>query len=347
MNNELTYDFTDNLIGPHQLALDITNKCNLRCLHCYNFSGENNVIECELSDNEVLDFVNSLKSIRLYNMCFCGGEPLLRKDLIIKCAKILSDNGSIVSNGILASDTTIDELCEAGIKNIQYSLDGIKGHDKLRNMSGVFDRVVKAIEYTAQKDVSLGVAFCPTSFNIDEFLEVYNLIEKISLKYRNDKNHIKICVQPLMPIGRASDNIKSIIPSELNYRKLIKNINSKANGIINIEWGDPIDHLIRFTTKKLPVNFLTIRANGDLIVSPYLPIIVGNIKKHSLQDYWNSGLNRVWERKIVRYLANHIKSIPDMYTLSDILPKSYKEDEIKLDIIECDLDDMSLLNAYI
>lgn len=34
-------DFT---VGPYQLALDITNKCNLRCLHCYNASGENRVI---------------------------------------------------------------------------------------------------------------------------------------------------------------------------------------------------------------------------------------------------------------------------------------------------------------
>ena len=34
-------DFT---VGPYQLALDITNKCNLRCLHCYNASGENRVM---------------------------------------------------------------------------------------------------------------------------------------------------------------------------------------------------------------------------------------------------------------------------------------------------------------
>lgn len=350
MDNALTYDFTDNLIGPHQVALDITNKCNLRCLHCYNFSGENNVVDSELSDDEVLTFINSLTSIKPYNVCFCGGEPLLRKNIITKCAKILSDNGSIVSivsNGILATETTIDELCDSGIKNIQYSLDGIKGHEKLRNMSGIFDKVIKAITYTAQKNVSLSVAFCPTSFNINEFSEVYALIENISQMYRNEKNHIKIRVQPLMPIGRASDNVTAIMPSELQYRELIKQINSKTSGTLNIDWGDPIDHLIRFTTKKLPVNFCTIRANGDLIVSPYLPIIIGNIKKHSLQEYWDCGLNRIWERKIIRYLASHLKSIPDMYTLPDILPKNYKEDEINLDLIEYDLDDMSLINQYI
>ena len=47
-------DFT---VGPYQLALDITNKCNLRCLHCYNASGENRVMEHELSDDEIVEFL--------------------------------------------------------------------------------------------------------------------------------------------------------------------------------------------------------------------------------------------------------------------------------------------------
>lgn len=49
------------IIGaPHSVALDITNKCNLRCLHCFNNSGENDVVANELSDNEVLELVDSI-----------------------------------------------------------------------------------------------------------------------------------------------------------------------------------------------------------------------------------------------------------------------------------------------
>ena len=33
------------LIGPYQVSFDITNKCNLRCLHCYNNSGENLILK--------------------------------------------------------------------------------------------------------------------------------------------------------------------------------------------------------------------------------------------------------------------------------------------------------------
>lgn len=48
----------DSVTGPLHLALDITNKCNYRCLHCYNASGENCVVDNELTDEEVLELIN-------------------------------------------------------------------------------------------------------------------------------------------------------------------------------------------------------------------------------------------------------------------------------------------------
>ena len=127
-------DFT---VGPYQLALDITNKCNLRCLHCYNASGENRVMEHELSDDEVIKFVKDILPMKLLNFCFCGGETLLRKELICKCIKMLSNCGvrtAIVTNGILASESVIRDLYHSGLNSIQFSVDGAKAesHDKLR-----------------------------------------------------------------------------------------------------------------------------------------------------------------------------------------------------------------------
>ena len=132
-------DFT---VGPYQLALDITNKCNLRCLHCYNASGENRVMEHELSDDEVIKFVKDILPMKLLNFCFCGGETLLRKELICKCIKMLSNCGvrtAIVTNGILASESVIRDLYHSGLNSIQFSVDGAKAesHDKLRNRTEI------------------------------------------------------------------------------------------------------------------------------------------------------------------------------------------------------------------
>ncbi|KAA5806610.1 hypothetical protein [Thermoanaerobacterium thermosaccharolyticum] len=51
----ISIDNIEIIKGPHQLSFDITNKCNFRCLHCYNSSGENIVVDNELTDEEVIN----------------------------------------------------------------------------------------------------------------------------------------------------------------------------------------------------------------------------------------------------------------------------------------------------
>ena len=118
----------DSVTGPLHLALDITNKCNYRCLHCYNASGENCVVNNELTDEEVLELINQISKIKPHTFCFCGGEPLLRKDLIVNCSEILYRNGvsaiSAVSNGYYLTEEIADELVQAHVSGIQISLDG-------------------------------------------------------------------------------------------------------------------------------------------------------------------------------------------------------------------------------
>ena len=150
----------DLIVGPHQISFDITNKCNLRCLHCYNSSGENLASQNELTDQEVLDFIDEFKSIKLLNFCFCGGEPLLRKELIVEAAKRLRtygcENVAMVSNGILMTDEVIEELINAGVTRIQISLDGIKAesHDRIRNKKGVYEKALRWV--LNHKRITLG-----------------------------------------------------------------------------------------------------------------------------------------------------------------------------------------------
>ncbi|MEF3244807.1 MAG: hypothetical protein K6343_02335 [Caldisericaceae bacterium] len=62
----------------------------------------------------------------------------------------------------------------------------------------------------------------------------------------------------------------------------------------NIEWGDPVDHLIRFPTiVEHCSTFVGVKADGSIQVSPYLPITVGNIRRHKFSEYWDKGLARM------------------------------------------------------
>lgn len=93
-------------------------------MHCFNNSGINN--GAEMDDTQFLKVVNELAEIKPFNVCFSGGEPLLRKDLLLKAADILSSQGirlSMVTNGFFLSESVVKELHEVGLKEVCLSLD--------------------------------------------------------------------------------------------------------------------------------------------------------------------------------------------------------------------------------
>lgn len=334
------------LRGPHQIAFDITNKCNLRCLHCYNNSGENLVSANELTDSEVMEFIEDVGRMQLFNFCFCGGEPLLRKKLICKAAIQLKSMGvaniAMVTNGILLTEKTALELKESGVNRIQISLDGAKAssHDRLRNKEGVFDKAILALKTLKKLKIQGSVAFTPTSFNIEELEQVHKILSEIGIDG-------DLRVQPLMLLGRADGNEDSIKLENWQYRGLVKKINLINNNMVlpEIKWGDPVDHLIRNRTSVSHcVNHCSVRANGDIVVSAYLPLVVGNIKKYSFSKYWEKGLGRIWQTQIPQEIAKTIVCMDDMNKKNVGIPTVWQDQDIYIDMIDQDLNDLNILN---
>lgn len=146
-------------------------------------------------------------------------------------------------------------------------------------------------------------------------------------------------VQPLMIMGRATENLAKILPSSKQYRKLVKivrDLNLESKGL-QIDWGDPIDHLIRFTEQKFLTNNCTIRCNGEIIVDPYLPLVVGNLRKHSFREYWEAGFRDIWNSELVKKLSQCVLSIKDMDLQNNTyLPEIFKNGDVYIDLIDDD-----------
>ena len=73
---------SDDLVGPLMVAWDVTNRCNLKCMHCLNRSGDERYHDFsnELSSSEAIDVCRQIIELNPYSVCLCGGEPLLRTD---------------------------------------------------------------------------------------------------------------------------------------------------------------------------------------------------------------------------------------------------------------------------
>jgi MoaA/NifB/PqqE/SkfB family radical SAM enzyme len=121
--------------------VNVTNRCNLRCRHCFVFrDGNPNQPEGEMSPERLLAELERLRDrhgIRF--MLWMGGEPMIRWRALERGVKLF-DRNTITTNGTIP-------LKDFG-PDITYviSLDGPRDlNDPVRG-EGVFDRVMKTID---------------------------------------------------------------------------------------------------------------------------------------------------------------------------------------------------------
>ena len=318
------------LRGPVEWSWDVTNRCNGRCLHCFNRS---QVLERdEMSDDEMLAFAEEIISLEPLSICLCGGEPLLRLDTVYRVTKLLADAGasvSMVTNGSLMTEDVALRLSEAGMKLVQVSLDGAgpESHERLRHLPGGHAKAVAAIRHLRNVDMTVSVSFVPTRFNIHEWRDVYEQCQELGV--------CDMRLQPLMPLGQCHLSFDELEPSPEQYRTLATQVHTEAWGRTEgtrVEWGDPIDHLIRFGHFYAMVpNMVHISSEGSICLSIYLPIHLGNVRRHSFQEYWEAGLGRAWQLRLVREMAFRVRSNRDF---AAIRPHPFFDAPIELDLVE-------------
>ena len=147
------------------VALNISDRCNLRCLHCYNASGEGICRDMNLEGlKHAADLLLKLKPL---NICICGGEPLCSPHLmpLLDYLKSRVPQISMVTNGYLMDEQTAQKLVACGVRSVQVSLDGAYAwqHDTLRGREGAFDRAINAIRLLRQAHMpQVMVSILPT-----------------------------------------------------------------------------------------------------------------------------------------------------------------------------------------
>lgn len=326
----------NNNVYIHLVALDITYHCPLRCLHCFNSSGEKHIDKEELSDEEILNLIDEMLDLDVATVSLGGGEALVRNNLLYAIGDKINVSHkrltpAIVSNGYLLTEEVASQLKKANLTNVQISIDGLKeNHDKMRNCGGSFEKAINAIKYMQKENMKVAVAFSPTKFNIGDIEPLFNYLKSIGVSMFR--------TQPLMLLGRAEKNLKSELLSYKEYRVLQQFIDckKKENPKMLIEWGDPLDHLVRGSINSDKIAFLSIGAYGDIFVSPYLPLVVGNIRKHSFKEYIDNGLPEIWNNPFLQWLGERVTDVTNMDLKKYGLPQIFTEEPIELDILDKD-----------
>lgn len=319
------------------LSIDITHNCNLRCKHCFNYSGEKYVAP-ELTNEQILSIPNQLKGFPIEAVCLCGGEPLLRKDVTFSMISRLKESGidniNLTTNGLLLTSQIAVQLKNLGIGNVQVSVDGLRdAHNWLRNSDEAFDGALAAIRTLIDSGIDVGVACTPSKRNMNDVLELMDIVDSMGISMFR--------MQPIMSLGRAKC-IEDYYLTSSDYARLSMTLTrvvaSKKYKMI-VEWGDPTQHLFYLSSGKEP-KLISINAYGDILLSPYVPISFGNIRRHSFAQYIEHGLRSVFKtndglKQIFEQIGGAITSQRGIVNI----PELYRDEMLDFDIIDKNLDD--------
>lgn len=315
------------------LSVDVTDRCNLCCRHCFNYSGTRKLNAFEMSDESFLCLIQQITDLEIASMCFCGGEPMIRKQLIFESMDIINKSNTtanMVSNGYYIGFKEAREIKDSGIGSVQISLDGFKeSHDWLRNKEGSYERAIDAIINLKSVDCRVNIAFTPTKKNIGDIEDFVKMIDEMGISM--------LRMQPIMNMGRAK-NIFEYFPSNEDYFILARKISllRKQYKKMNIEWGDPTTHLQSISSGKW-IKSVSITAYGDILISPYIPISFGNVCNHTLQEYVDGGLCDIVNNEFIKTIAGKINDSYNMdISKNSNLPGLYESELLKVDILDED-----------
>src|SRR5438067_8903365 len=132
---------------PISVHMDLTYRCNERCVHCYLDHDDRG----EMTTEEIKGILDQLAEAGVFFLTLSGGEPLMRKDFfeIVAHARALMFNVKVKTNGLLIGEKEARQLLSLGIESVQLSLYSHRAeiHDGITKVKGSLERTTKAIRF--------------------------------------------------------------------------------------------------------------------------------------------------------------------------------------------------------
>ena len=183
---------------PPIVVWNCTQRCNLKCLHCYARS-QDRIYQGELTTEEGKAFLRDLADFKVPVILLSGGEPTLRKDIIelASRAKELGIRVVLSTNGTLITDKLAEEIIKVGFGEVGISLDGIGAvNDHFRGQEGAFEAALQGFRRLVALKQRVSLRLTITRHNYREIPAIFDLVERERID--------RICFYHLAYAGRGN-----------------------------------------------------------------------------------------------------------------------------------------------
>ncbi len=259
-----------------RIFAELTDKCNLKCKHCYGSFGYKNSNELDLEDLKLL--VDNAALNGVYQFDLTGGEPFIYP-CIEELLCHLYNAGMLVrifTNLTIFGKKQLDMILKYGVKNIITSIDSSRKriHEEFRGQIGCFDKTVNSINILKENNVDVTINTMIGNHNKDHVDEIVKFIEEME---------VKSVLDVIVPEGRAialnEDTFESANIIKNIYRNHYSIIDPNAISI-NCGIGD---------------RFVYLKSDGNIYICPSLiskEYKIGSIKDFDTNEIWRKLSNK-------------------------------------------------------
>jgi MoaA/NifB/PqqE/SkfB family radical SAM enzyme len=111
--------------GPFLAHLVVTRRCNLSCGYCNEYDDHSPPVPFEVLEHRLV----KLRELRTWMVCLTGGEPTVHPELVRIVARMRElgfRRRQLITNGYLMTPDLIERLNQAGLTDLQISVDGVQ-----------------------------------------------------------------------------------------------------------------------------------------------------------------------------------------------------------------------------
>ncbi len=261
----------------HILELEITSRCNLNCLHCYNRPKRN----YDLPIKEFKKFFNFSQKYNVSNFVVSGGEARMHPEFNKICSfiKKREKNGPrlvLQTNGTMIDEKFFEIASLFDIVHISFDPDDLVRKDSLSNL------------YLAKNLIKRGIkSYLFATLHINNYKKVNNIVSLA------DKNKVPIGFNVCLPTEKQDSRFSIPLNDFLSLEKKLFKL-SKNNKILR--YSSPLTSVFDCQKKGgykgnlggcvAGIASCVIGFDGNVFPCPFLRVSAGNIFKSSLLKIW-------------------------------------------------------------
>lgn len=177
---------------PWFVTLELTERCNLRCVHCYvnRPAGDDEVRRKEMALDRWQGILDQMAEAGTLWLLVTGGEPLLRPDFadFYLSAKRRGFHVMLFTNGTLLTPGLADLLAEYPPWQVEVTLYGATAetYERVTGVPGSYARCRQGIDLLLERELNLNLKTMAMTLNAHELDAMRRMADEWGTPFRWD-----------------------------------------------------------------------------------------------------------------------------------------------------------------